>query len=57
MLGQEKPVSVPRAFYRLPRYQEDWRFLSDPATHNDFRDPIKFILLAEDGKIFFMTRR
>jgi hypothetical protein len=52
MIGQEKPASLPRPSYRLPRYEEDWRFLFDPAKRDDFWDPIKFIPLSEDRNVF-----
>ena len=52
MAGQEKPASLPRPLYPLPRYEEDWSFLSDPAKRNDFWDPIKFIPLNEDRNVF-----
>jgi alginate export protein len=52
MFGQEKPVSLPRPLYPLPRYDEDWSVLSDPSQHNDFWDPIKFIPLSHDGAVF-----
>jgi len=45
--GQEKPVSPPRPLYPIPRYEEDWSFLSDPSKHNDWWDPIKFIPLRK----------
>ena len=38
--------------YPLPDYDEDWRFLSDPARRDDFWDPIKFIPLHEDRNSF-----
>ena len=52
ILGQEKPASLPRPLYPLPRYEEDWSFLSDPAKRDDFWDRIKFIPLNEDRNIF-----
>jgi hypothetical protein len=52
MIGQEKPASLPRPFYLLPRYEEDWSFLSDPAKRDDSWDPIKFIPLNEDRNVF-----
>jgi hypothetical protein len=51
-VGQEKPASLPRPLYPLPRYEEDWSFLSDPAKRDDFWDPIKFIPLNEDRNVF-----
>ena len=50
--GQDKPVSPPRPLYPIPRYEEDWSFLSDPSKHNDWWDPIKFIPLSKDGSVF-----
>jgi hypothetical protein len=52
MIGQEKPVSPPRPWYLLPRYEEDWSLLSDPAKRDDCWDPIKFIPLNEDKNVF-----
>jgi hypothetical protein len=52
MIGQEKPASLPRPLYPLPRYEEDWTFLSDPAKRDDFWDPIKFIPLSEDRNVY-----
>src|ERR1700758_5562050 len=52
MIGQEKPASLPRPLYPLPRYEEDWSFLSDPAKRDDSWDPIKFIPLNEDRNVF-----
>jgi hypothetical protein len=51
-VGQEKPASLPRPLYLLPRYEEDWSLLSDPAKRGDFWDPIKFIPLNEDRNAF-----
>jgi hypothetical protein len=51
MVGQEKLASPLRPLYPLPRYEEDWRFLSDPAKRDDFGDPIKFIPLNKDGNV------
>jgi len=50
--AQDKPVSLPRPLYPIPRYEEDWSFLSDPSKHNDFWDTIKFVPLSKDGKDF-----
>jgi hypothetical protein len=52
MAGQEKPAPLPRALYPLPRYEEDWSFLSDPTKRDDSWDPIKFIPLSEDKSVF-----
>ena len=52
MMGQEKPASLPRTLYPLPRYEEDWSFLSHPAKRNDFWEPIKFVPLTEDKNVF-----
>jgi hypothetical protein len=51
ILGQEKTASLPRPLYPLPDYDEDWRFLSDPARRDDFWDQIKFIPLNKDGNV------
>jgi Alginate export len=52
MSGQEKPVSLPRPLYPLPRYEEDWSFLRDPSERNDFWDPVKFVPLSDDERVF-----
>ena len=52
MIGQEKPASLPGPLYALPRYEEDWSLLSDPAKRGDFWDPIKFIPLNDDRNVF-----
>jgi hypothetical protein len=52
MIGQEKPASLSRPSYPLPRYEEDWSFLADPDKHDDFWDPIKFIPLNEGRNVF-----
>ena len=51
MAGQEKPATLSRPSDTLPRYEEDWSLLSDPAKHDDFWGPIKFIPLNEDKTI------
>jgi Alginate export len=50
--AQEKPVSIQRPLYPIPRYEEDWSFLSDASKRDDFFDPIKFIPLSSDRKVF-----
>ncbi len=50
--GQEKPVSPSSAWYPLPRYDEDWRYLADPSQRNDLWDPLKFVPLTQDGTVF-----
>ena len=52
MIGQEKPASLPPPLYPLPRYEEDWSLLSDPAKRDDFWDPIKFTPRNEDRNVF-----
>ena len=52
LIGQEKTASLPRPLYLLPRYEEDWSLLSDPAKCDDSWDPVKFIPLHEDGNVF-----
>src|SRR6476661_3862836 len=34
--------------YKLLRYDEDYRYLKDPALRSDLWDPLKYIPLAED---------
>jgi len=36
---------------KLLRFEEDYRYLRDPAKRTDFFDPVKFIPLDEDGSI------
>jgi len=50
--GEEKPASIPRPLYPLPRYDEDWSFLIDPSLRNDFWDSVKFLRLSTDGSVF-----
>ncbi len=38
--------------YRMLRYDEDWSPLRDPAMHNDWFDPVKFIPLDGEGDWF-----
>jgi hypothetical protein len=52
MFGQEKPASILRPMYPLPRYDENWSFLSDPSKRADFWDAVKFIPLAPAGDVF-----
>src|SRR5437764_12752346 len=35
--------------YKLFRYDEDYRYLSEPRAHSDLWDPIKFIPLGSDS--------
>src|SRR5262245_30947960 len=50
--GRDKPVSPPRPLYPIPRYEEDWSFLSDPSKQNDWWDTVKFIPLSKDRSAF-----
>jgi hypothetical protein len=53
--GQEKPASLVHPLYPLPRYEEDWRFLTDPAQSaksKDLWDSLKFIPLSDDKTSF-----
>jgi hypothetical protein len=47
MIGQEKAASLPRPLYPLPRYEEDWSLLSDPAKRDDSWDPITRLMRME----------
>src|SRR5437588_4828876 len=38
--------------YPLPRYEEDWSFVSDPVKRTDRWDPIKFVPFSADRCIF-----
>jgi hypothetical protein len=38
--------------YELLRSEEDWSFLRDPGKRTDIFDPIKFIPLDEEGRIY-----
>lgn len=35
-----------------PRFEEDYRFLADPATRTDLFDPIKYLPLSPDGETY-----
>ena len=50
--GQEKPVSLTHPLYPLPRYEEDWSFLSDASKSNDLWDSLKFIPFSDDKALF-----
>ena len=40
-------TQFPRPAYQPLRYDEDYRFLSDPARRTDFWDVVKYIPIAE----------
>jgi hypothetical protein len=42
-------ATTPDREYSLLRENEDWSFLSDSATRDDFWDPIKYIPLGANG--------
>ena len=52
LLGQQKPVSLSRPLYPLPRYEEDWSFLMKSSASSEFWDPIKFIPLDGTRDVF-----
>ena len=41
-----------RAPFKLLRYDEDYRFLADPALRTDLLDPIKYIPISRSGNNF-----
>src|SRR5215510_444584 len=49
---QNKPASPARPLYPLPRYDEDWTFLSNPSAEKDFWNSLKFIPLSHDKRIY-----
>jgi len=50
-LGQTSEIRVP---YQFQRFDDDFRYLRDPAKRNDFWDPIKYIPIADDPA-FYLT--
>jgi Alginate export len=42
------PSSSEPTSYKLMRYEEDYRYLRDPARRTDFWDPIKYIPIGSD---------
>jgi len=48
-LSPRQPIEVPTAPYQPLRYDEDWRFLRDPARRNDAWDALKYIPLNRGG--------
>ncbi|SRR5712692_5637827 len=53
--GSSVSPDVPDRSFKLLRDDEDWSFLSDPATRRDFWDPLKYIRLREGRDDWFMT--
>ncbi len=47
----ERPASEPPA-YNILRYEEDYSYLRDPAKRTDYLDPLKFIPLDADGRVY-----
>src|SRR5947209_4193477 len=41
------PKTVTPSGYKLLRYDEDYRYLKDPASRSDFWDPIKYIPIGQ----------
>src|SRR5215469_11729437 len=55
---QSAPSANPEApdrTIKLLREDEKWSFLADPALHQDFWDPVKYIRLREGRNDWFMT--
>ncbi len=47
----ERPATEPPA-YNILRYEEDYSYLRDPANSTDWLDPLKFIPLDADGRVY-----
>lgn len=47
----ERPANEPPA-YNILRYEEDYSYLHDPAKRTDYLDPLKFIPLDAEGRIY-----
>ncbi len=47
----ERPANEPPA-YNILRYEEDYSYLRDPAKSTDWLDPLKFIPLDADGRVY-----
>ena len=47
----ERPASEPPA-YNILRYEEDYSYLRDSAKSTDWLDPLKFIPLDADGRVY-----
>jgi hypothetical protein len=53
--GSSASPDVPDRSIKLLREDEDWSFLADPATRQDFWDPLKYIRLRAGRNDWFMT--
>jgi hypothetical protein len=56
--GQSAPASEsppPARIYHLLPEDNDWSFLANPATRQDFWDPIKYIRLRPDRNDWFLS--
>ncbi len=47
----ERPAAEPPA-YNILRYEEDYSYLRDPSKGTDWLDPLKFIPLDADGRVY-----
>jgi hypothetical protein len=45
-------ATPPRPHLKQLRYDEDYRFLRDPARRTELLDPLKFIPLDDDGSVY-----
>jgi Alginate export len=52
VVGQQVPEAPARPLYPLPRYNEDWGFLSDSSKRNDFWDPLKYVPFSSNEEIY-----
>jgi hypothetical protein len=52
VVGQQAPETPARPLYPLPRYNEDWSYLSDASRRNDFWDPLKYVPLSSGENVF-----
>lgn len=55
VVGQQAPETPARPLYPLPRYNEDWSYLSDTSKRDDFWDPLKYVPFSsrEDAYLSF----
>ena len=47
----ERPANEPPT-YNILRYEEDYSYLRDPAKRTDWLDPLKFIPLDAEGRVY-----
>lgn len=50
-VAPERPASEPPV-YNILRFEEDYFYLRDPAKRTDYLDPLKFIPLDTEGRVY-----